>query len=363
MSDVIYIGARKGLFRLRRHNDGWRAEKPWFLAEPVSAFLRDPRDGALYAALNLGHFGRKLHRSDDDGANWTEIAAPTFAPVVEGEEAPKDAPSVDLIWALEAGGADQPGWLWAGTIPGGLFLSKDRGESWSLIQSLWDVPERAKWFGGGYDKPGIHSVLVDPRDSKKLTLGISCGGIWKSDDAGVTWRNAGQGLRADYLPPELQYDVVSQDPHRIVASGGAPDTIWCQHHCGMFLSRDGGESFTEFKDVKPATFGFGVASHPKDANTAWFVPGIKDQYRVPVDGKLVVTRTRDGGASFEALDKGLPGENCYDLIYRHALAVDETGNRLAMGSTTGNVWISENGADAWTHVSAHLPPIAVVAFG
>lgn len=114
--------------------------------------------------------------------------------------------------------------------------------------------------------------------------------------------------------------------------------------------------------MKPAVFGFAVAADPKDANTAWFVPGIKDQYRVPVDGRLVVTRTRDGGASFESLSEGLPQADCYDLVYRHALAVDDAGARLAMGSTTGNLWISENGGKAWTHVSAHLPPIAVVRF-
>jgi hypothetical protein len=109
-------------------------------------------------------------------------------------------------------------------------------------------------------------------------------------------------------------------------------------------------------------FGFVVAVHPKDRETAWFVPAVKDECRVPVDGKLVVTRTRDGGKSFETLDGGLP-TGCWDLIYRHALDVDGSGERLAMGSTTGNLWVSEDGGENWDHVSAHLPPIAQVAFG
>lgn len=356
--DVVYVGARKGLFRITRMKGGWRLEKPWFLAEPVSAFLRDPRDGALYAALDLGHFGRKLHRSDDDGASWKEIAAPAFAPAPESEI----GASVELIWALEAGGADQPGWLWAGTVPGGLFLSKDRGDSWMLVQSLWNAPERARWSGAGNDKPAIHTILVDPRDSRRIILAISTGGVWKSADAGQSWRNVGQGLRAEYVPPELEYDLVNQDVHRLAVCAAAPERVWCQHHNGMFVSSDGAETFKEMRDVKPAVFGFGVAAHPEDANTAWFVPGIKDQYRVPVDGRLVVTRTRDGGESFESLSEGLPQADCYDLVYRHALAVDDAGARLAMGSTTGNLWISENGGEAWTHVSAHLPPIAVVRF-
>jgi len=267
-----------------------------------------------------------------------------------------------MIWALTAGGADQPGWLWAGTISGGLFLSKDRGESWSLNEPLWNAPEREQWFGGGYDKPGIHSILIDPRDSGKLTLAISSGGVWKSDDAGASWRNVGKGQRATFMPPDLQYDIVSQDPHRIVAPASAPDTIWCQHHCGIFLSRDAGETFTEIENVPPSAFGFAVAVHPNDPETAWFVPAVKDETRVPVDGKLVVVRTRDGGKSFETLSAGLPDAPAYDLIYRHALAVDETGARLAMGSTTGNLWISEDGGERWAMISGHLPPIAALAW-
>ncbi len=102
--------------------------------------------------------------------------------------------------------------------------------------------------------------------------------------------------------------------------------------------------------------------HPRDANTAWFVPAAKDECRVPVDARFVVTRTRDGGQSFEQLSKGLPQGPAYDLVYRHGLEVDESGDRLAMGSTTGALWITENGGDAWTNISAHLPPIYCLRF-
>ena len=83
---------------------------------------------------------------------------------------------------------------------------------------------------------------------------------------------------------------------------------------------------------------------------------------MPVDGRLVVTRTRDGGASFETLDGGLPAAASYDLVYRHALVVDAGGTRLAMGSTTGNLWVSDSAGEAWAQVAGHLPPIAQVAF-
>jgi hypothetical protein len=370
MSDVFYVGTRKGLFRYERKGKGkWEAGPPAFLGEPVVAVLSDPRDGAIYAALRMGHFGPKMRRSHDQGATWEETPTPKFADEPERKFPPEPAtgekkgPSVDMVWILAAGGSDEPGVLWAGTLPGGLFKSADHGASWSLVESLWNVPQREKWFPGGaadgQGGPGIHSIHVDPRDSKKLTLGISCGGVWKSDDGGAAWRQAGHGLRAAFLPPELQYDPTSQDPHRLSHSG---DTVWCQHHNGVFLSRDGGDKFEEIADIKPSVFGFAVSAHPKDPDTAWLVPGVKDEFRVPVDGRFVVTRTQDGGKTFESLSEGLPQGPAWDLVYRHGLDVDRTGKRLVMGSTTGNLWASENGGESWVQVSGHLPPIAAVAW-
>ena len=358
MAESFNVATRKGLFRFERKGAGWFAGPPAFVGQPVTAVLGDRRDGTRYAALNLGHFGVKLHRSDDQGRNWTEVAAPAL-PSEPGNE---NAKAVQLIWTLEPGGPDEAGVLWAGTIPGGLFRSADRGASWSLVESLWNVPERAKWFGGGYDDAGIHSIHVDPRDPAKLTLGISCGGVWKSDDAGASWRNVGKRQRADYVPPDLVYDIVSQDPHRLAHCAANPDVVWCQHHVSIFRSSDSGVTFDELKNVKPSPFGFAVAAHPTDVNTAWFVPAVKDEFRVPVDGKFVVTKTTDGGKTFTAHSVGLPSGASYDLVYRHALDVDRTGTTLAMGSTTGNLWTSDDGGESWTLVSAHLPPIAQVSF-
>ncbi|MDW4550844.1 hypothetical protein R5H32_15895 [Defluviimonas sp. D31] len=357
--DRLWVGTRKGLFRFVTDGKGWRQDgSPAFLAAPVSQLLEDKRDGAIYVALNHGHFGCKLHRSDDSGQNWTELPCPAYP----ASDAP-DAPALEMIWALTPAGADRPGGLWAGTLPGGLFHSADRGESWRLVESLWDVPQRAKWFGGGYDHPGIHSILVDPRKSDRIVLGVSCGGVWLSEDGGATWQQGGHGLRADFLPPDQATDPTSQDPHLIAHSAADPDRIWCQHHCGIFSSKDGGRTFAEHSaNARPSAFGFAVAVHPARPDHAWFAPGVKDECRVPVDGRLVVTRTTDGGATFDVLWAGLPQENAYDLIYRHALVVDDSGERLAIGSTTGNLWTSADGGESWSLVSANLPPIAQLAF-
>ncbi|MDA0833429.1 MAG: exo-alpha-sialidase [Planctomycetota bacterium] len=369
MSDRIQVGTRKGLFTLVRHNSNWKVDKVDFLGSPVTMCLKDPRNNFSYAVLTLGHFGCKLHRSADDGKTWEECGVPkypegaVFAGMPGDDGTPTTKPaSMKEIWILEPGGTDQPNLLWAGTIPGGLFRSNDNGMTWELIESLWDNPERMKWFGGGKDEPGIHSICVDPRDSKHIQLGISCGGVWSTSDTGATWERLGQGLRAEYMPPELAYDTASQDGHRMVRCKSAPDNLWIQHHNGIFKSTDDAHNWTEIKDVKPSTFGFGVAVHPSDPQTAWFVPGKKDEFRYPEEGKLIVTRTKDGGQTFEQITNGLPQDHCYDLVFRHALEVDETGDNLVFGSTTGGIWTSNNGGDTWTMLPNRLPPIYVTRF-
>ncbi len=361
MSDLAFVSTRKGLFELQRASAGWQIGARHFLGEPVSIALQDGRDGTLYAALNLGHFGVKLQRRNAGSSNWTEIAAPAYPLKPEGDLDPVEWKNT-LIWSLEAGGADQPGVLWAGTLPGGLFRSGDRGDSWELVRALWDVPQRAEWFGGGYDVPGIHSICVDPRDSRQLLVGISCGGVWRSADGGASWSLSATGMRADYMPPELNENEAVQDPHRIVRAAGAPDRLWCQHHNGIWQSRDGGQHWQEVRAVAPSTFGFAVAVHPHDGDTAWFAPAEADQRRIPVDTALAVTRTTDGGKTFTALRAGLPQRDCYDLVYRHGLAVSADGTRLLMASTTGGLWVSEDAGTHWQTVSTNMPPIYAVTF-
>jgi photosystem II stability/assembly factor-like uncharacterized protein len=365
VSDRIFVSSRKGLFSFVRSTTGtWQIEHVSFLGDAVSLAYFDRRDGTLYAGLGLGHFGVKLRRSIDLGRTWEEASAPSFPKQPDGhvETFADGRPwpwRVEQIWAIEPG-AD--GELWCGTIGGGLFRSRDRGESWTLARGLWDHPKRKEWFGGGADLPGIHSVSRHPTDPKGLVVGVSCGGVWHSTDGGETWDVECKGMFAEFMPPERREDPSIQDPHRIVRCRKNPDRLWTQHHNGVFRSDDGGHTWIAISSVKPSVFGFAVAVHPDDGDTAWLVPAVKDETRVPVDGRIVVARTRDGGATWEMLHRGLPQEHAYDITFRHALDVDMTGERLAFGSTTGSLWISEDGGESWMTLSNHLPPIYAVTF-
>jgi hypothetical protein len=366
MSERLLVSTRKGLFEVERIASGrWRIGHVSFQGDNVSLTLEDARNGAWYAALDHGHFGAKLHRSADQGAAWVEISVPAYPEPPEGyverNSMGQEIPwRLIRIWALETGG--RPEELWAGTLPGGLFHSEDGGRNWELVRNLWDHSDRKEWMGGGADYPGIHSICVDPRNADRVLVAVSCGGAWLTEDRGTTWRCRAEGMWAAYMPPDRARDPRIQDIHRVVQCPVRPEVFWAQHHNGVFRTSDGAEHWEEIGAVTPSVFGFPVAVHPADPDTAWFVPARKDEQRIPVDGAVVVARTRDGGRTFETLRHGLPQEHAYDLVYRHALAVDESGERLAFGSTTGSLWVSEDAGDHWETVSEHLPPIHAVQF-
>jgi hypothetical protein len=180
MSDALFVATRKGLFTVSRKRGEWEISAVDFLGDNVSLFLADRRDGRRYAALDHGHFGVKLHRSTATG--WEEIAAPTYPPKPEGYEETDmwGRPlnwSTTRIWALEAGGADQPSVIWCGTLPGGLFRSADHGQTWGMMRALWDHPKRKQWSGGGADLPVIQSVSTH-------AIRNECGSLFQSEASG-----------------------------------------------------------------------------------------------------------------------------------------------------------------------------------
>src|SRR5260221_8759008 len=254
----LQIATRKGLFTATRGARGWDLHAPAFLGAPVTAVLSEGEN--VWAAVGHGHFGAKLHRSRDGGKTFAEIAPPRYPPRPEGAPDEKDAfgrviaSSLDMIWTIESAG----GVLWAGTLPGGLFRSADGGESWELIRSLWDRPQRKQWLGGGYDSPGIHSVAVDGR---RVVVAVSSGGVLRSEDGGESWEAGAIGMYNEYLPPEKKLDPVTQDPHRLSRCAAAPDVMWIQHHNGAFRSTDGGRTVAEVHP-RPSKFGFAVVAHP-----------------------------------------------------------------------------------------------------
>jgi hypothetical protein len=358
MAQKILVGTRKGLVTFGKQNGNWCIEDEEFAAIPVSYAMRDTRTGTLWACLDHGHWGRKLHRSDDNGTTWREISSPKYP---EGETRPDDGEPavVSYIWLVQEGGKDEPNVLYCGVEPGGLFRSDDGGENFQLVETLWQHESRKNWFGGGRDHAGLCSICVDPRDSRHVTIGISVGGVYETRDGGETWEGRNKGLLAEYMPnPEPEY---GHDPHFMLASPSNPDVLWQQNHCGVFRTENGGKQWENISQKGHLVkFGFPIVVDENDDKVAWVVPAQSDEYRIPINRALVVCRTDDGGKTWQEFRTGLPQEDCYDICFRHAF--DKRGETLAFGTTAGNLYLSEDRGESWKCISNNLADVYSVRF-
>lgn len=394
MSDMILLGTRKGTVIVERSNAAWRPRSILHAGISVCYAVRDPRDGTLWASLDHGHWGPKLSRSRDGGATWEDVLSlkypvgaryivkylppPDFdpqTPVAQPEY--KDA-TVFKIWHLAFGNADEPGRLYAGTIPGGLFVSDDGGDSWELNRPLWnhesrggdlfsgDASSENRWGGTpasidyGVFEPGIHSIVIDPHDSNHIHVAVSSAGVLESTDGGLSWTGRNHGLLMDYLPnPAADW---GHDPHFMTHCSGEPNHFWQQNHCGVFYSDDGAQNWKKVSmPDRGVHFGFPVAVDAHNGRTAWVVPACADSERMAIGGGLCVARTTDGGQSWQSFRTGLPQQDAYDIVLRHGL--DVAGDCLCFGSTTGNVYLSEDRGESWQCLGNHFPPVHSVRFG
>ncbi|HLF65052.1 MAG TPA: hypothetical protein VI603_14910 [Saprospiraceae bacterium] len=350
----LLVSTRKGLVIYSQTNGKWNYESLHFQGIPICLSYYNPLNEMLWAFQDHGHWGIKMSKSNDFGKTWQDVEAPKFP---EGAEVKDAQPaSLSYVWAAQHVGDT----LWLGTVPGGLFKTEDNGETWELNRALWDDPMRkTNWFGGGMRDPGLHSIVVDPRDSKHMHIGISCAGVYETLDCGKSWQVRNKGLRADFLPDP--YAEIGHDPHLLVGCPSAPEYLWQQNHCGIFKSVNGAASWDDVTEQGgPAKFGFAVAVDEKNPQRAWVVPGVSDEIRIAVNGALCVCRTDDGGKTWNAFRAGLPQEGSFDIVYRHGLA--HFGNQLTFGSTTGNLFHSQDAGESWQVISNYMPMIYAVDY-
>ncbi len=358
MKNTLLISTRKGLIVAKMKEASWKIVESHFDSIPVTFSYEDPRNGYWWVALDHGHWGIKLHLSKDKGKSWKAKKTPAYPTGTEIKEGVKAFTT--YIWSIHHGGFENPHRMLIGTIPGGLFESDDYGETWNLNQSLWNHESRINhWFGGGFDHPGIHSINLDPRNEDYIQIGISCAGVFESSDRGMTWKAKNEGLIAEFLPDH--HAEYGHDPHLLVRSESNPEVLWQQNHCGIFKSIDNGAEWLKVSEEKgPAHFGFAMAVSSLDENKAWVAPAVSDEDRIAIDKKLQICRTSDGGKSWTSLTNGLPGEFTYDIVYRHALVADK--HNVVFGTTTGNLFHSNNEGDDWYTLSNYLPMIHAIHF-
>jgi hypothetical protein len=355
MTDTtLLIGTRRGLF-VARSRDGratWHMGEPRLIGREVYHAIIDPRTGTAWAATDHAVWGAHVHRSTDGGDSWD---------VLPGAPHHDDDRGLKAIWFLAPGPPDEPDTLYAGIEPAGLFVSHDAGASWRSAAALNSHPTSTTWqpAGGGL---ALGSIQHDPREPRRIYCALSAGGVYRTDDGGTSWTPCNRGVRADFLPE--RYPAAGQCVHRLLLHPARPDRLYQQNHCGVYRSDDRGESWIEITEGLPSEFGYALAVDPADANVAYVIPEESSQMRTTVDGRLRVYRTRDAGASWEALSTGLPQEHAYVSILREGMCHDTfTPVGLYFGTSSGHLFASADGGESWRLLAGYLPRIlSVTAF-
>lgn len=371
---LVLVGTRKGgfIFSSDAKRKEWKVSGPHFKGWNVMHMMFDARDRRLHAAVAHDVYGPNTHFSDDLGKNWMQAKqAPAFSrpsasprplgtpgEVNDPETAKNKSEKVIKVWNITPGRADEPDVLYAGAEPATLFRSTDRGDSWSINEALYDHPHRAIWFPGAGGLC-LHTIVLDPTNHDRMYLGISTGGCYRTDDGGASWHPRNKNVRADFMPDK--FPEFGQCLHKMGMHPSRPGVLYQQNHCGVYRSDNGGDDWIDIGEGRlPSRFGFPIAVHPHDPKTVYLALEESDEYRLSVDGRFAVWRSKNGGETWKRLTDGLP-ERAHLVILREAMAVDSMEDAgIYVGSSTGQVFNSRDAGDSWSLLADFLPPVLSV---
>ncbi len=373
----LLVGTKKGgfIYSSDERRECWELSEPilpgWSFYHMAADVRHDPP--LIYAAANHWAWGRSVAKSHDLGKTWDYRS--------EGLSFPEDMGlSIENIWGVWPGHESEPGVVYCGTQPAGLFRSEDWGRSWRSMDGINRHELRPYWTGTGGGASCVHTVEIDPRDPRHAYLCISAGGSWETHDGGATWGLFSHSVVAETpdarqfiariselfpmtLPPNVDPAAVDE-MHKMRLDKRNPDRLWSQTHVGVFRSDDRGANWTDVTHGLPSFHGFPIAVTRGDRDAAAYVVPLAfedDNFRV-CRGQFAVYRTRDSGCTWQALTCGLPGPNDYQSVYREALDTDGLDHEgVYVGTSNGQVYASPDGGDHWQRLPGTLPPVLSVS--
>src|SRR5262245_14827567 len=387
MSSVrVLVGTKKGAFII--NSDGkrqkWDVSGPHFAGWEIYHMKGSPVDpNRIYASQTSGWFGQIIQRSDDGGKTWStpgskpeELKGEGGMPKGESNKFVYDESKetglkltthqhydgtqkpwvFKRVWHLEPSLSD-PNTVYAGVEDAAIFRTTDGGKTWHELASL-RAAHGDKWSPGAGGL-GLHTILIDPKNQNRMYIAISAAGAFRTDDGGKTWKPINRGLKSEYIPdPEAP---IGHCVHRIALHKSKPSTVYMQKHWDVMRTDDAGDNWREVSGNLPTEFGFPIDGNAHERENIYVVPIKSDSEHYPSDGKLRVYRSKTGGNEWQALNKGLPQENCFFNVLREAMTVDQLENcGIYFGTTGGQVYCSPDSGDSWSPIVRDLPAVLSV---
>jgi photosystem II stability/assembly factor-like uncharacterized protein len=370
MSKVrVLVGTRKGAFVLE--SDGkrqkWDISGPHFAGWEMYHVKGSPVDpNRLYASQCSGWFGQLIQRSNDGGKTWEPVDNKFAYDGVPGTHKWYDGTphpwEFKRVWHLEPSLTD-PDTVYAGVEDAALFRTMDGGKSWQELPGMRGHGTGSGWQPGAGGL-GLHTIILDPKDPKRIFIAISAAGAFRSDDGGATWKAINRGLRSEYIPdPDAE---VGHCVHHMAMHPSRPGVLFMQKHWDVLRSDNAGDLWKEVNgnlpdDAGKRGFGFVIDVHAHEPETIYVVPIKSDSQHFPHEGKLRAYRSRTGGNDWEPLTKGLPQSDCYVNVLRDAMAVDSLDScGVYFGTTGGQVYASADAGDSWNPIVRDLPAVLSV---
>jgi hypothetical protein len=295
-----------------------------------------------------------LTYSDDLGKSWTEPEKPPIG-FPEGSDA-----SVARVWQIQPAGEQLPDVVYAGVEPHALFRSDDRGQSFALVEGLWQHPDRPNWMPGG-GGACLHTVLTHPTDPDDVMVVMSAAGVYRTRDGGTSWAPANRGIQVANIPEEQRFPEFGQCVHKVAFHPDHPQRLFAQNHFGVYRSENRGDSWAPIESGLPSNFGFAMVAHPHKPETLYCFPLQADAERFPPQAHLRVYRTENAGADWKPLSDGLPVDPYYGAVLRDAMTTD-AGDPAGVyfGTRLGEVYASRDEGDSWSMIAGHLPDVLSV---
>jgi photosystem II stability/assembly factor-like uncharacterized protein len=209
----LIMATDQGVVTAVKAGKGWRVRHRSLEGQQVTCIIA--REGVILAGTRRGVF-----RSADGGQDWQAAS--------QGLDIPH------IRWlAFHPQVSD---WKLAGTEPAGIYLSQDGANTW---QACPEVAEMRRQYGWSLPySPEAGCVRGFALLGERAYAAVEVGGVLVSEDRGQHWVLAGGSRgRADFSPAAGH---VHSDVHSLAVHPSDPNLVFAPTGGGLYRSEDGG---------------------------------------------------------------------------------------------------------------------------
>ena len=328
LSQAVLVGTKEGVAIIAREGSGWKLTHRALTDKHISAIIIEPESGLTFA----GAFHGSIHASPDGGRTWEPRA---------------NGLSEANVYSLASARINGHTRLFAGTEPAHLFISDDLGRRWSEVPSLRSVPSVPKWSFPAPPHIGhVKHINFEPQNPTTMYASVEVGGLLKSTDAGEHWQ---------------EFPSLYEDVHRTMIHPSNPKFLYAVTGRGLYISPEGGATWDQWTRREDEIGGYpdGFVFRPSDPKTIFMTaahdaPGT---WRTTHFAGARISRSKDGGRSWEVLRNGLPDRLQASI---EAFCLEEAGKSSAIfaATTAGEILSSEDDGESWKQIISGLAPIS-----